>query len=314
MVPPMPTYSSKAELDFELDQLPPLPPFNRVEMAAPDAFDVQYAINPHMLDASGALQQVDTGLARKQWSAVRDAIQAAGVEVTVEPALPDHPDFVFCANPWLPIPAEVTGEGPHCVPSRMASEERAGEVARWSESLGARGWTIAPLTGDASRLEGTGDGLWHPRRQLLWAGVGSRSERSAWEEIAERYNLRIILLQLQDPALYHLDTCLAPLDEGTCLWSPGAFDAAGAELIQHLFRDAIAVTEEEAHGHFVCNAFAPDNGSGDRPVLMHPGAKRITEELRGRGFQPVEVDTSEFMKSGGSVFCMKMAHPGGVGH
>jgi N-dimethylarginine dimethylaminohydrolase len=310
----MPTYASKADLDFDLTDVPPLPPFDRVEMASPNRFEVRYAINPHMLDASGALHQVDTELAKSQWNALRDAIMACGVTVTVEPALEDHPDFVFCANPWLPVPAEVTGAQPHCVPSRMASQERASEVARWTKSLESRGWTIAPLTGNATRIEGTGDGLWHPRRQLLWAGVGSRSQRAAWEEVAERYGLRVALLNLADPALYHLDTCLAPLDERTCLWSPSAFDAEGAALIEHLFVDAIAVTQTEAHEFFTCNAFAPDSGDGSRPVLLQRGAQRVVDELTERGFDPVELDTSEFLKAGGSVFCMKMAHPCGMGH
>ncbi len=305
----MPTYASKDELDFDLSQLPCLPAFDHVEMAAPDFFDVQYAINPHMLDASGALQRIDRKLAQQQWNSVREAIESAGVTVTVEPALADHPDFVFCANPWLPIPAEVTGEGPHCVPSRMASDERAGEVARWCESLADRGWKVAPLTGTAKCLEGTGDGLWHPRRQLLWAGIGSRTERGAWEELAERYGLHVVLLELQDPALYHLDTCLAPLDERTCLWSPSAFTSAGAALIEQLFEDAIAVSEPEAHESFVCNAFAPDAGGAARPVVLQKGAQRVVRELSERGFSPIEVETDEFLKAGGSVFCMKMAHP-----
>ena len=35
---------------------------------------------------------------------------------------------------------------------------------------------------------------------------------------------------------------------------------------------------------------------------------KVEEKLKGEGFKVYEVDTSEFMKSGGSVFCMKMMH------
>ena len=36
------------------------------------------------------------------------------------------------------------------------------------------------------------------------------------------------------------------------------------------------------------------------------GANEANAKLRSAGFNVVEVDTSEFMKSGGSVFCLKM--------
>lgn len=307
----MPTYASTNERDFSLADLPTLPHFDQVEMASPEHFDVEYAINPHMLDEQGNLQKVDLGKASQQWALLRQAIENCGVQVHVAPPLDAHPDFVFCANPWLPVPAEVTGGQAHCVPSRMASSQRAGEVERWCSILESRGWVVAPLTGDSKRLEGTGDGLWHPGRQLLWAGVGSRSDQEAWEELSARYDLRIVLLELQDPALYHLDTCLAPLDEHTCLWSPSAFSPAGAQLIGQLFQDPIEVTAEEAHQNFVCNAFAPASAQGGRKVLMQKGATRIVTELRRRGFECIELETAEFLKAGGSVFCMKMAHPGG---
>ena len=31
--------------------------------------------------------------------------------------------------------------------------------------------------------------------------------------------------------------------------------------------------------------------------------------VRGMGLEPIELDTSEFLKSGGSVFCMKLMVP-----
>jgi N-dimethylarginine dimethylaminohydrolase len=39
--------------------------------------------------------------------------------------------------------------------------------------------------------------------------------------------------------------------------------------------------------------------------VLQKGSASACADLRRLGFKPVEVDTSEFMKSGGSVFCMK---------
>lgn len=305
----MPILTSVAELDLRVTDLAPLPPFRGVALADPAEFDVAYAINPHMLGPDGELQQVDRTAAREQWEALRGTLAGLGLEVTVEPALPGHLDFVFCANPGLPVPAEVAGGPPRWVSSRMAAAERAGEVAVWERVFAARGWRIEPLEGEAERFEGTGDGLWHPRRRLLWGGVGPRTDRRAWEELAERYDLPVVTLELADPAYYHLDTCLAPLDERTCLWTPGAFAPEGQELVRELFEEAIEVPDEEARGAFACNAWAPDPGDGRRPVLLQRGAPRTVAALAERGFEVLELETGEFLKSGGSVFCMKLAHP-----
>jgi len=43
-----------------------------------------------------------------------------------------------------------------------------------------------------------------------------------------------------------------------------------------------------------------------RTVVIQQGSERINRKLRALGYEVLEVDTSEFMKSGGSVFCMKM--------
>jgi len=301
----MPTILSTDQLNFDLKALPTLPPLDRVMMADPRDFDVEYAINPHMLDASGALQVVDRSSARDQWHALKSVLEDCGAQVEVESALDGHPDFVFCANPGLPVPSAVTGGPARWIPSRMASENRQGEVARWIRVFEGRGWSIEPLQGSAERFEGTGDGLWHPGRRLLWGGVGTRTVLSAWEEIAERYELPIVILELADPELYHLDTCLAPLDERTCLWFPDAFTSAGQDLVQTLFADAIAVNAEDAKRHFACNAFAPQGAA--RVVVLQKGTTAVRKELEARGFQVLEVETSEYLKSGGSVFCMKLA-------
>jgi len=42
------------------------------------------------------------------------------------------------------------------------------------------------------------DALWHAGRALLWAGVGPRSSDEAWREIAERFQVRVALLDLVD--------------------------------------------------------------------------------------------------------------------
>ena len=111
----------------------------------------------------------------------------------------------------------------------------------------------------------------------------------------------VVLLHLTDADYYHLDTCLCPLDADHALVAPAAFDDTGRALIDTLFETPIEVPDHEARHQFACNAHCPDGTH----VLIQEGCEETNERLRAHDFVPVELDTSEFMKSGGSVFCMK---------
>lgn len=296
------TYHSAAELDFVLAELPRLAAPDRVLMADPRDFDVLYAINPHMRNARGELYRVDRKEAHAQWTALRDAFEQLGFAVHVIPPLAGHPDLVFCANQVLPLPPGVGGAGWSLLPSNMAHAERRGEVAHVAGALAQLGLPIEP-TITAGPFEGTGDGLWHPGRRLLWAGAGLRSSAAAWRQIAERYQVPVLVLTLRDPDFYHLDTCLALLDETTALWVPSAFDVESQELVRAVVERLITVDDREARARLACNACSPDG----RHVLIQSGCTQTKLALEDAGYRVIELETGEFLKSGGSVFCMKLS-------
>ncbi len=292
------------DLDFRLADLPRCALPTRVLVADPEHFDLEYAINPHMRDEHGELQRVDRVLARAQWQAWVDALRASGAAVDVLPALAGQPDLVFCANQALPVASDVAPGGvARVVPSRMAHAQRRGEVEHVVASLERMGYRVdAPAA--ASPIEGMGDGLWHPGRRLLWAGIGPRSSRAAWEELAERYRVPTLLLELVDPDFYHLDTALALLSETTCLWWPAALSEKSQALVRALFSRAIEADGGEARRNLACNAFCADG----RRVFIDAGATRTAHELAQAGFEVTALHTGEFLKSGGSLFCMKLLH------
>lgn len=296
--------ASREELDFELADLPRCELSKHVLVADPEHFDLEYAINPHMRDEHGELRRVDRVLARKQWQAWVDALRASGLIVDVLPALPGQPDLVFCANQALPIARGIALDGAaRVVPSRMAHAERRGEVAHVVAALERMGYRIDPPAA-AAPIEGMGDGLWHPGRRLLLAGIGPRSSRAAWEEIAERYKVPTLVLELVDADFYHLDTALALLSQDTCLWLPEALSEASRSLVRAIFPRAIEADEGEARRHLACNAFCAD---GQR-VFLDSGALKTAQTLERAGFTVQRLDSSEFLKSGGSLFCMKLSH------
>lgn len=298
----MPVYRTRSEIDFRLEDLPVVARPDRVLLADPTHFDVESTLNPYMLDEHGNPRRVDQTRARKQWLSLKSKLDALGVKADVMPAVDGLPDLVFCANQAFPVPPAEPGGVTHLVPATMAFASREREVPLATEFLEKLGYAVDEPVEEG--MEATGDGLWHPGRRLLWAGVGPRSTEGAWEELAERYAIPIVLLELVDDLFYHLDTALCALDERTCLWAPEAFDENGRELLTALFERCIEADEEEARALLACNSYCPDG----RHVLIQKGCERTSERLAEAGYVPEPLDLGEFLKSGGAAFCMKLAH------
>ena len=109
------------------------------------------------------------------------------------------------------------------------------------------------------------------------------------------------MLELTNPAFYHLDTCLCLLTHDTAMIVRSALTASGQDLIEALIPNVIEVPEKEGLEQFACNAHCPDGTT----VVIQAGCQTTVARLRERGFEIAEIETSEFIKAGGSVFCMK---------
>lgn len=277
-----------------------IPPPRRVLLTDPAYFQVDYVINPHM---AGHIGGVDPARARAQWRALRDAYAGLGFAVEVVPAVSGLPDMVFCANQILPIRRP---DGSHvAVASRMHTPQRAPEVTYYAEYFTSIGYEVLRLDDDLpGDFEGMGDALWHPGAYKLYGGYGYRTDRAVYERLARALDVEVVALELVDRDFYHLDTCLSLLDAATALYYPGAFSADGRRALARHVPHLLAVPEPEARRGFACNAHCPDG----RHVLLQAGSPVTERLLRGAGFAPRPLDTGEFIKAGGSVFCMKLAY------
>lgn len=279
--------------------MPALPVRHRVLLGDPAGFRVEADHNPFMRDADGALQQVDAEAASQEWQALGDAYRALGMEVHVLPAEPGLADLCFTANPSLALP--TADGGTEVWLAHMAHASRRPEVdahARFFEGLGI---ALRRLPEDAAPFEGAGDGLLHPNRPVLHCGVGNRTCAAAWDAIeAARPDLKLHRYALQDPRYYHLDTALVPLDAARAMYVPSAFDEDGRSRLHEAFDELLPIDAQEAE-RFAGNAHCPDG----RHVLLQSGCPRTEKALRHRGYLPLPMETREFRKSGGSVFCLK---------
>jgi N-dimethylarginine dimethylaminohydrolase len=269
----------------------------RVLMCTPESFDVVDVKNAFMEGNVGSVDRVE---AAAEWEALRCAFEVAGHEVVTIEGAPGLEDMVFSANQVLPGMGE---DGtPYVVLSHMRFPSRRREVPYYRDWFAARGYRVLELPESVELFEGQGDAIWHPGKMLLWGGYGHRTTLAAYEALSELIGVPVIALELAHTDFYHLDTAFCALAPDAVLIFPGAFTPEGRDLISSVFERVIEVDEREASERFACNGAAVDG----RTVLIQRGADTTVAKLRAAGFEPIEVETREFIKSGGSVFCMKL--------
>jgi ornithine--oxo-acid transaminase len=180
----------------------------------------------------------------------------------------------------------------------MRHPQRQAEPAHAEAWFREQGYAIRRMTEDVIQ-EGAGDGL--PFEGTLVGGYRTRSSASSYVDLARIVDARILPVELVDERFYHVDIVFCPLDARSALVAPGKLDADSARLIRELVPDPIVLTDEEADA-FIANAVVVG-----RTVVMPACSPRLEHELRARGFTPVVVDVSEFLKAGGGPRCLTLA-------
>lgn len=286
------------QLDFSLSDLEEMPAPGKVMVVNPEFFDVKYVINPHM---EGHIGDIDKKLAMDEWIRLKDAYESLGLYVHEVAGDKEYPDMVFCANQSLP---NITADGAkQVVMSVMNADQRKGEVPIIEEVYRESSYEFSYLDEkEFKSFEGMGDAIWHFKKRLIWGGYGYRTSIDVYDLISEIFNTPVIALELIDPKFYHLDTCFCVLDEETVLIYPKAFTEEGLKTIRAIFPNIIEANQHEAEDLFACNATCPDG----KNVFIQEGCVGVNEKLQKAGFIVHEFNTEEYLKSGGSVFCMKM--------
>jgi N-dimethylarginine dimethylaminohydrolase len=183
----------------------------------------------------------------------------------------------------------------------MNHESRKREVPAFKKWLEEHGYKTKPMLAEIP-FEGSGDAIWHPGRGLIWGGYGYRTNKDAYEIASNYFNVPVIRLKLNSDRFYHLDTCFAAIDERTVLIHKKSIAPEGVELIHSVFERVIECDDHEANFGMACNA----TSLLGKHVVIQAGNFKTIAALQNLGYTVHDVDTSEYIKSGGSVFCMKM--------
>ncbi|MFI8100417.1 dimethylargininase [Streptomyces sp. NPDC086023] len=226
-------------------------------------------------------EPVDAGLALEQWGAYADALRAHGWEtVEVDPA-DDCPDAVFVED------AVVMFRNVALV-TRPGADSRRPETAAVEEAVARLGCSVnrirEPGTLDGGDVLKIGDTVYVGRGGRTNA-EGVRQLRAAFEPVGAR------VVAVPVTKVLHLKSAVTALPDGTVVGHPPLVDTPSA------FGRFLPVPEE-AGSHVVL--------LGGRKLLMAASAPRSAELFADLGYEPVQVDISEFEKLEGCVTCLSV--------
>lgn len=292
------------DLTFSIDDVESRTEPTNVLLCTPEYFDIVDVKNAFMEGFQGQTQKDE---AMAQWNSLRFVYQNLSqmhvIDKVMEiPGAIGLEDMVFCANQTFPW--RVKDGRNIVVMSKMKHDSRKLEVPYFEEFFKGIGYSTLHLE-RTDLFEGMGDTIAHPFKQLLYGGFGHRSKANAHEELAQILDVPVVLLELLHPKFYHLDTCFLPVDTDNVILCKEAFTEDGLKNIQHLFKYLHFISEYEAEQTFCLNAHIPYN-SKYRHAIIQKGSATAIKILTDLDFTIHETETSEYMKSGGSVFCMKM--------
>ena len=284
--------------NLDLCLLNEIPNPNSVMMITPQYYQIRHPINPYM---KKHIYNADKEKAFKQWKQLKSVFEDLKIKVHTVPGTSNCDNMVFCANQIFPIPPLNPHQKPLLITSNMWSDYRHHEVKPIENWFKKRGFNSISLHHKYT-FESMGDALWFPRKALIIGGYGFRTQYNTYASITKKIGIPIITLELTNEYFYHIDTCLCLLDSKHALVCDKAFKKKGLEIIERLFSKLYYVDEQEASVYFACNACCPDQ----KHVIVDQGATKTIAWLKEQHFEVIPVDTSEFIKSGGSVFCLKL--------
>lgn len=253
-------------------------------MCKPLYFDsLDYVINPWMKPG-----KIDKKKALKQWNYLVSVYQKLGITVEVIDQEKGSPDMVFSADQGIV-------QGKTVLLSRFWTAERKKESTYYENWFDKNGYKINYLPENIF-FEGNGDSfLWNG--QLL-IGVGYRADKRTCKAVGQLLDVAAIPIEIVDPLFYHLDVGFLPINNETAFYYPPAFSQKSRGVLKKLIPNLLEFTKKEAFG-FCANSEVTGN-----TVIHQTGNPSFQKKLATLGYDSVQVDVSEFMKSGGGIHCL----------
>ncbi|MBM7609117.1 N-dimethylarginine dimethylaminohydrolase [Lysinibacillus composti] len=208
-----------------------------------------------------------------------------GVEVILLPYHKKYPEQVFTRDIGFTL-------GQTIFVAKMATDIREGEedvLKQWLEDEEISYYNLVE-----ERIEG-GDVVIDGN--TIYVGLSERTDAKAAEQLQRLLNqFNVIPIPFKEKYL-HLDCVFNVVSPEVALIYPKALTKEDIELFSSRY-DLIEVSEEEQF-QLGTNVLS----IGNKRVLSLPVNKNVNKQLRDRGFEVIEVDITEIIKSGGSFRC-----------
>jgi N-dimethylarginine dimethylaminohydrolase len=211
-----------------------------------------------------------------------------GVDVITLAANSSFPEQVFTRDIGFTL-------GNQTFVSEMASSIRQGEESVLQKWLDTHQVPFQKLS--QNHIEG-GDVIIDGK--TIYIGLSHRTSQSAIEQLqTDLPNYEIIIVPF-DPKYLHLDCVFNILSPTEALIFPEALEAETVNFLASRYK-LINVSKEEQFtmGTNVLSI-------GNKKVFSLPMNHQVNEEIRRHGYEVIEVDFSEIIKSGGSFRCCTM--------
>lgn len=212
-------------------------------------------------------------------------LQGHGIEVILLPYHKKYPEQVFTRDVGFTL-------GQTIFVAKMATDVRAGEedvLKQWLEDEEISYFNLVE-----ERIEG-GDVVID--RDTIYVGLSNRTSQGAVEQLQRLLNqFNVIAIPFKEKYL-HLDCIFNVVSPDVALIYPRALTKKDIDLFASRY-ELIEVSEEEQF-QLGTNVLS----IGNKKVLSLPVNTKVNKQLRNRGFQVIEVDISEIIKSGGSFRC-----------
>jgi N-dimethylarginine dimethylaminohydrolase len=214
--------------------------------------------------------------------------------------VPHLPDMVFAANQSFPF--YKNGRLQFAL-SRMKSSFRQQEVESFKNLYFQNNQETYEIP-EGLTFESMGDALWNYETQEIFGGYGFRTDEAVYDWLSVVTDTPVIKLKLINDKFYHMDTALCILNRDCALIVPEAFSAESLDKLKMKFKTLLRVPLVEAENYLAANACSIDG----KTVFVEAKAVQTQQLLKDNGFKIVTIETSEYLKSGGSIFCLKMMY------
>ncbi|WP_096153972.1 dimethylarginine dimethylaminohydrolase family protein [Bacillus sp. FJAT-45066] len=228
---------------------------------------------------------IHTELAKIQHQNFVNSMEANGVEVIRLTPQSHFPEQVFTRDIGFTY-------GPVIFVAEMAHELRQGEEQVLKDWLEENDISYFNLKGD--KIEG-GDVI--VDGHTIYVGLSNRTNHRAIEQLKAIFpQHEVVMLPFEEKYL-HLDCVFNIISPTEAIYFPEAFTQKEIDILTARF-ELIEVTTEE---QFTMGTNMLS--IGNKKIFSLPINKKINSKLKRRGYDVIEVDIMEIIKSGGSFRC-----------